>query len=190
MNKSKFVHSMVIVTTAMLGGCSQPAQIGPTEPAVITAADKARVMEVADDVLTRMNFVIEKFDVDRGYIKTRPLRGGQSFEFWRTDNASPEDAAEANIHSIQRTAWLDIVQNGPDVRMECDVQIRRLSMVETKMIGLSQAANLYTTRSGALRSLEPQADEFTWIDLGPDPALEQKILRKIQEKIAKLEGRS
>ena len=181
---------MLIVSAGLLGGCSRPAQIEATDPAVITTADKARVMEVADDVLTRMNFVIEKFDVDRGYIKTQPLRGGQRFEFWRTDNASPEDAAEANTHSIQRTVWLDIVQHGQRVRMECDVQIRRLSMVETELIGLSQAANLYTTRSGSLRSLKPQTDEFTWIDLGPDPALEQKILRKIQEKIAKLKGRS
>ena len=181
---------MLIVSVGLLGGCSRSTQIGPTEPSVMAVMDKARVMEVADDVLTRMNFVIEKFDVDRGYIKTHPLRGGQGFEFWRTDNASPEDAAEANIHSIQRTAWLDIVQDGSNVRMKCDVQIRRFSMVEAELVGLSQAANLYTTPSGSLRSLSPRTNEFTWIDLGPDPALEQKILRKIKEKIAKLEGRS
>ena len=145
-------------------------------------------MEVAEDVLTDMNFVIEKFDVETGYIKTRPLRGGQGFEFWRTDNASPADAAESNIHSIQRTAWLEFTRRGGKIVAECEVQTRRLSMPERPILGISYVASLYTGSSQALQSLEMPSDDFTWIELGPDVALEQKILQQIQEKIAKLEG--
>ena len=190
MNRRKCVHLIIAILSILFTGCAQQVQLSPAGPVVITGVKMPRAMEIAEDVLTGMNFVIEKLDVETGYIKTRPLRGAQGFEFWRTDNASRANAAEANIHSIQRTAWVEFTKQGGEIHAKCDVQTRRLSMPEQPILGISYVASLYTGSSRSLQSLRLPSDDFTWIDLGPDPALEQKILQQIQQKIAKLEGKS
>ena len=73
----------------------------------------AEVVDAAGDVLTRMHFVIEKLDAEQGLVRTRPLRGAQFFEMWRSDNASTFAWEESNLQSIRRAVELRV---GPEDR--------------------------------------------------------------------------
>ena len=126
-------------------------------------------MSAAEDVLTSMQFVIEKSDLVSGLIRTKPLRGSQFFELWRSDNVSAKSTAEANLHSIQRTVQLTISEQGNRVCVKCDVEVQRLSSGMQRL-----ALN------------EKQQEEMSWIDLGGDPGLERKILQRLKNKIAAL----
>ena len=74
---------------------------------------------------------------------------------------------------------------------KCDAQTQRLSMPQRQIASVSQAAGLYTRGNSNQQRLQtqPEQDEtMTWMDLGADPALETEILRRLQKKIAALEG--
>jgi hypothetical protein len=193
-NKDKWIYMATVTLLAGLAGCGNENQITqsePSEPVCLRTADKDRIMEITEDVLTGMNFVVEKYDAETGLVKTKPLRPGQFFEFWRTDNADPADAAEANIHSIRRTAQLNVSEEDGEVCATCEVQIERLSLPEREITGMSWLAGMFTD-SGRTRqklTLKPEQQEgMAWIDLGPDAALERKILTLIEKKFTQLEG--
>jgi len=192
MNKGKWLLSFVTITgLSWLTGCGNQNQIAQSEPVCLRTADKSRIMEIAEDVLTRMNFVVEKYDVETGFVKTKPLRGAQIFEFWRRDNAGPSAAAEANLHSIRRTAQLNVSQDNGQVCATCRVGIERLSLPEREITGVSWLAGMFTDSSWGRQRLtlrSEQQEGMAWIDLGPDAALERKILTSIEKKFTKLEG--
>ena len=191
MNKDKWVYLATVTLLVGLAGCGTENQIAQSEPVCLQTADKGRIMEITEDVLTRMNFVIEKYDVETGFVKTKPLRPGQFFEFWRTDNASPAAATEANLHSIRRTAKLKIFEEDGEVCATCEVGIERLSLPDREITGMSWLAGMFTESSQTQQrlTLKPEQQEgMAWIDLGPDAALERKILTLIEKKFTKLEG--
>jgi hypothetical protein len=197
MNNKECVYLITVVVLFGLAGCGNEAQIADSEPICLSTADKSRIMEIAEEALMRMNFVIEKYDTETGFIKTRPLRGGQILEFWRRDNASAAAAVEANLHSIRRTVQLNISESGHQLCTKCDVWIQRLSMPEKEIVGAALLAGTFTgsskrRRSGRMRQslrLNPeQKAEMAWIDLGSDAALERKILTLIDKKFKELEG--
>ncbi len=194
MNKDKWVYLAIPITSVLLAGlagCGSENQIVDSEPVCLRTADKSRIMEIAEDVLTSMNFVIEKYDVETGFVKTKPLRGGQIFEFWRRDNAGPAAAAEANLHSIRRSAELRVSESDGQVCTTCQVQIERLSLPEKEITGMSWLAGMFTDSSRARQKLtlrSEQQEGMAWIDLGPDAALERRILTSIEKKFTKLEG--
>ena len=192
MNIRKCMFAVAMALAAWLAGCSnQQVAVATPEPLSVAGANKTRVMSVAEDVLTQMRFTVEKADTEKGYIRTRPLRGGQLFEIWRKDNASAAQLAESSIHSIQRTVELNITESNAGVQVKCDVGVRRLSLPENDHVAQSRAANMFTASSTALQRLtvnEEQAQQMEWIELGPDPALETRILQLIQRRITGSEG--
>jgi len=194
MKKDKWVYLAIPITSGLLAGlagCGSENQIAGSEPVYLRTADKSRIMEIAEDVLTRMNFVVEKYDVETGFVKTKPLRGAQIFEFWRRDNVGPAAAAEANLHSIRRTAQLNVSQDNGQVCATCRVGIERLSLPEREITGMSWLAGMFTnsTRGRQRLTLKPEQQEgMAWIDLGPDAALERRILTSIEKKFTNLEG--
>ena len=191
MNKEECVYLITVVLLFGLAGCGNGNQIAQSEPVCLRTADKSRIMEIAEDVLMRMNFVIEKYDVETGFIKTKPLRGGQLFEFWRSDNASGAAAAEANLHSIRRTAQLNVSESGYQLCAKCDVEIQRLSLPEKEIVGMARLAGMFTGSSRIRQRLRLNPEQeagMAWINLGPDAGLERKILTLIEKKFIKLEG--
>ena len=190
MNVRKCMFAVAIAVAAVLAGCASQ-QVAAPEPLSVSGVNKTRVMSVAEDVLTQMRFTVEKADAEKGYIRTRPLRGGQLFEVWRKDNVSAAQLAEANLHSIQRTVELNITESNTGVQVKCDVGVRRLSLPENDHVIRSHAANMFTASSVAMQRLtvnEEQAQQMEWIELGPDPALETRILQLIQRRITGSEG--
>jgi len=149
-------------------------------------------MEIAEDALVSMYFVVEKYDVDAGFIKTKPLRGAQFFEFWRKDNTSFKKGAESNIHSIQRTVQMTLDEGEQGLCMKCNVKVQRLSIPEEEFLLMSQVQETFSERSSSLQSLrmpEKKQPQMVWIDYGPDPVLETKILNTIERKFAKIQRR-
>ena len=191
MKKDKGRYFAIAMGLLLLIGCSSEKQISPSEPVCLRLADKSRIMEITEDVLTSMNFVVEKYDVETGFVSTRPLRAGQMFEFWRSDNADGADWAEANLHSIRRTAQLNLSEEGGEVCTTCKVGIQRLSLPEREITGMSWLAGMFTDSGQTQQrlTLNPEQQEgMAWIDLGADPALERKILASIEAKFTRLEG--
>lgn len=153
----------------------------------LAVQDKAAAMAAAQETLRQMHFVIEKYDLEAGYIRTFPLRAGQFFEPWRQDNASMEALAQANLHSLRRTVEIFVEMSEPSARpsLHCRVTVEKLSLPPRPIRTMSRMANLYTDSSQRVQSLD--LDEafiaaMEWIDMGTDAALEQRILARIQRQ--------
>ena len=165
----------------------------------------AEVVEAAEYVLTRMHFAIEKLDAEQGIVKTRPLRGAQFFEFWRSDNAGSYACAEANLQSVRRTVGLRVNNEAVDRRpeaggayslqpaasnllcLECVVSVQRLDLPESEIAGTSEAYQVRSRSTAALQRIEispQQRRTMTWIDLGEDRDLAARVLDRIAKRLA------
>jgi len=143
-------------------------------------------MSAAETTLTRMHFDIEKADPIRGIIRTRPLTGAQFFELWRSDNVGPAHVAEASLHTIRRSVELRLQPSGNQVRIDCTVRVQRLSLPENEVASVSQAYRMYSRSTATLQRLElepEQRENLAWIDLGDDPTLAARILKRIAQDI-------
>ncbi len=122
------IIAWVIVGGVLLSlGCAgrTAAPSGPAQALCPEGVTTAQVVEAAHAVLAGMHFTIEKLDAEQGVVKTWPLRAGQFFEVWRSDNVGAFNTAEANFQSIRRTVdwgWADD-RPGFGLRIECDVQV-------------------------------------------------------------------
>lgn len=169
------------VAFGLFAGCATTAfrqdQPAGVEQVWLANIDKSQAVHVAQDVLAEMYFTIEKADLDSGLIRTGPLSGAQFFEFWRSDNSGLFNAALANLHSIRRTAEVQVQPQGDRVLIRCDVRIQKLSLPEHGPIG-SPGAPLRRLSLGP-----EQGKSVTWIDLGNDPELAGEILRRVSSRL-------
>jgi hypothetical protein len=193
----------LLLAGAWLGiGCASRISTHVAEPNAPSApvqmvcedgATTAEVIQAAEYVLTRMHFPIEKLDVEQGIVKTRPLRGAQFFEFWRSDNASSYGCQEANLQSVRRTVELrvkteDGSASGPCV--ECAVSIQRLSLPENEVAGTSEAYRIHSRSTTTLQRIEVSPEQrraMTWIDLGADRDLAARILDRVAKRLGQLD---
>jgi len=201
------VFCLLFSVLCVLSGCaprmeSQGQQINaPREIAASSLpswTDKAKVMEIAEDVLTDMYFTIDKLDPNSGFIKTRPLPGAQFFEFWRSDNIGSTNWINSNLHSIRRTVEVNISQQAPPflpsqenrgVDINCVVKIQRLSLPARQVVSSARAYEMFSRSSPALQTLQlnpEQERKMAWIDLGTDTELETEILKRIENKYENL----
>ncbi|MCF7956621.1 MAG: hypothetical protein K9M75_12530 [Phycisphaerae bacterium] len=169
-------------------GCSSEVAVEPGMPVCMSLDSRLEAMKLCEDVLVRMYFEIEKFDTDKGYIKTRPLRGAQFFEFWRIDNAGSENASMSNLQSVLRTAELQLAETDGRFCVECKVHMRRLAIEETDVADSSKNTGIFSG-SRTFQKLHPDTENLEWIDLGPDTALEKRILGRIMYKVKKVSGK-
>jgi len=194
----RVAHPTLLMACAlMLAGCAKQHQYETVEQICVLGIDKAEAMQIAEDVLAKMHFTIDKADVDRGIIITKPLPGAQFFEFWRSDNVGAFNAAEANLQSIRRIAQLNIRQKTEDRKQKteernltsdicplpqgmakpmtsvlyigCNVQVQRLSVPKFEIRNSKFEIS-------ALGGME-------WIDLGKDTKLATEILKRIEQQI-------
>lgn len=142
-------------------------------------------MKIAEDVLGRMHFAIEKADPNIALIKTRPLPAAQFFEFWRKDNVGRLNSAEANLHSIQRVVQLNIAQENNNVRVICSAQVYRLSLPQQQSTSTTQAYRMFSESSPDMQRLilrPEQKKGMAWTNLGQDKELATEILKRIEKQ--------
>ena len=194
-----------VVFCVFLAGCAPGAKPGPHRsdvaaqapgpvgagPERICLADvqKAAAMQVAEGVLAKMHFTIEKADAEAGLIRTRPLSGAQFFEFWRTDSVGGFNSTEANLHSIRRTVELRFGKKEEGLCIDCDVKTERLNLPEQEVTSSARAYELFSKSRSSLQSMHlnpAQETGIAWVDLGKDRGLALEVLGRIQKQISKL----
>jgi len=178
----------LMICALALAGCAQQQHKAITGPISAPDVGAAEAMEIAEDVLAKMHFAIEKIDVPTGYMKTRPLAGAQFFEFWRSDNVGSENSLQANLHTIRRTAELNITRQDGQLKIDCDVRVQRLSLPERELGSNARAYGMYTRSGTTLQKLRFDAIQIKgidWIDLNRDTELAAEILKRIDKRIAR-----
>ena len=186
MNMIKSLSVIGCAVLVVLAGCGKERQYKPVEQICIANPDKAAVMQAAQDVLNDMYFTIDKADTGEGYIRTHPLPGAQFFEFWRSDSVGSFNSAESNLHSIRRTAELNISRQNGQVCIGCNVKTQRLELLERKVSGSREMPGMFSRTKSSLQRLElenEQKKNMAWVDLGRDSQLETEILKRIEKSI-------
>ena len=170
----------------LLAGCAEQQQYPATEPLLIENIDKTKVMKMAEDVLVKMHFTIDKANEESGFISTKPLTGAKFFEFWRSDNVGADNWLASNLHSIRRIVELNINEQEKGFYINCDVQVYRLSLPERNIRSSAHAYDLFSASGPALQKMlitpEQKAD-MVWIDMGKDRQLAAEILKQIEKQI-------
>ena len=184
MNKIKTLLLIGCAAFCFLAGCAKQQQFKTVEQICVSNTNKADVMQASEDVLGKMYFTVDKVDIESGYIRTRPLAGAQFFEFWRKDNVGVYNAAEANLHTIRRTAELNITEQGGQLCIDCDVKTQRLSLSEREVGGSSRAYGMFSKSSRRMQTFDLDSQKKSWIDLGQDTKLSTVILKRIEEELA------
>jgi hypothetical protein len=193
-----------LILGLLLAGCAEQQQYGAVKPICVDNIDKIQAMETVEDVLAKMHFTIEKADTNpatlgintrrwRGFIRTRPLAGGQFFEFWRSDNVGADNWLESNLHSVRRVVELNMSEqdegppkSGNRLCINCDVQKYRLSMPEHQVSSSARAYEMFSESSSTLQNLKlnpEQKEGIAWIDLGKDRQLAAEILKRISSML-------
>ncbi len=187
----KAAHKLLMVVLVcgffVFTGCGQQAQVKNVERVCLSGLDKTKAVAVSEGVLRDMNFTVTKADSGVGYVQSRPLAGGQLFEFWRKDNVGSLNTAEANLHSIRRTVELRMEEEPQEVCINCRVRVERLSLSEPaeKEVGIRfDRITGQRIRTSVLK-LEPEAVRKQWIELGNDEELATVILQQIEKEAAK-----
>jgi hypothetical protein len=186
MNKSISYGLRVCALLFWLAGCAENKYIKTTDQFCVPATTKEAIMTTAEKVLAEMHFTIEKLDDETGHIRTNPLSGAQSFEFWRTDSVGSFNRAEADLHSIRRTVELNIGEQSGQLCINCKATTQRLSLPQ----GQDAAGKGYTNIAESRRSTQKlklgheQKSNITWTDLGRDNQLETEILKRIETQLA------
>ncbi len=173
-----------------LFGCAQK-QVR-REPICLANLDLQSAMKHSELVLLRMNFIVDKADIATGLMRTKPLSGGQSFEFWRKDNRDGYSRALADLHSIQRTTVLNFSQKNDQLCIDCNVTIERLSIPEREIDSTTRAFSMFSRSSESRQTLMLSDDQeklMEWVDIGRDSNLEAYILKKIHQQINKGKSR-
>ena len=170
----------------LMAGCTEQQQEQTAKPLLMKNINKLQVMEIAEDVLTKMHFTIDKANNEIGFIKTKPLSGGKSFEFWRSDNIGADNQLLSNLHSIRRIVEIKINEQNNDINVNCNVKIYRLSLPERDIRSSAHAYELFSKSSSGLQNIQitpEQKADMTWIDLGNDQQLAAEILKRIRQQI-------
>jgi hypothetical protein len=181
MRKTIYMLAAAAVITAGCCGPKSADQHAPT--AFINNCTVEEAMEISRDVLSRMYFKIDKYDVDKGIIITQPLRGGQFFELWRSDNADSRARFDSNIHNIVRTVTLELKPQNNGVSIRPGSNVKKLSMPGRDAYSVSQAGMLYSKQQRGSNTLVPKG-QYAWIDSGADKSLEERIAERLNKAAA------
>jgi hypothetical protein len=167
-----------------LAGCAENKYAKTIEQLCPPDANKTAAMTTAERVLVEMYFHIEKFDVDAGYIRTAPLSGAQSFEFWRSDNVGSFNQTEADLHSIRRAVEINISEQTGRSCINCRATTQRLSIPQSPAV-----SDQHTIMSHEQKDVKKpkitreQKATLAWTDLGRDNQLETEILKRIESRL-------
>jgi hypothetical protein len=188
----RFFAVILVAALMWVAGCGAGGPVQGTRTDCLPV-EQACAMQAARDVVVKMGFRVDKFDVESGVLTTRPLSGAQYFELWRSDNADGYDSAEANLHSIQRVVQMTFTQSDGKVCMLCDARVRKLSLPEREVTGTSDAYRMFTRSSTSLMATRfntAQARGMAWVDMGSDGALAAKILARVDGALAERGGQT
>lgn len=175
-----------LVCGLLMAGCAEQQQYQTAQPLLMKNINKTQAMQIAEDILVKMYFTIDKANNEIGLIKTKPLSGAKSFEFWRSDNVGANNQFLSDLHSIRRTVELNINEQNNGLIITCNAKVYRLSLPERDIRSSAHAYDLFSTSGSGLQNIQitpEQKADMTWIDLGKDQQLAAEILKRIEQQI-------
>lgn len=176
-----------IAAAAMTGCCGKRSDTASNRICA-QGVSKQAVMDASQKVLENMHFTIEKADSNAGYVSTRPLAAGQFFEFWRSDTVGCYNFAEDNLHSVTRSVEINVIPQGEDFCVECKVNARRLSIPTREVSTATELPRVFTKSTSGLQTTsfnKEQQKGAVWVNMGPDPQLQARILERIGKQISR-----
>jgi hypothetical protein len=185
MDKSMLNKYFTCSLLLCLAGCAENKYVKTIDQFCLPSATRTAAMAAGEQVLADTHFAIEKLDADAGYIRTYPLAGAQTFEFWRTDSIGSFNRTEADLHSIRRTVELNVTEQSGQLCINCTATTERLSMPREQ----TASGQSRIMMSPAQRSIQKPGGEqktnATWLNLGRDKQLETEILNRIDKQLGK-----
>jgi outer membrane lipopolysaccharide assembly protein LptE/RlpB len=184
----RIVLYLLALLTLGLAGCGHSTKTAASAPEVLIDSDASNLMAAAQETLGQMKFVLDKYDVEAGYLRTRPQRASQFFEPWRQDNASATAFARANLDSLRRTVEVYVEPQENSANLRCVVSVGKLSLPPQPVKSMARMAGMYTDSSRSQQTLTLDAEkigQLEWIDMGSDHALEHRIVTQIQNQLRK-----
>jgi hypothetical protein len=199
---------LIVVWAALtLAGCRAfvPASYTPpevsfvppppqTNPTLIASMDRDFVWDQIVDVVDDY-FRIQKEErvrlvgdlLTEGRLDTYPRGAATLLEPWSKDSATPYDRLEATLQSQRKRALVRVIPDQAGFLVEVQV-FKELEDVASPDTGAVSLANPQALRNdnSLQRVTNPVGGAqptLGWIGLGRDPALEQVILARIQERI-------
>lgn len=167
---------------AFLGGCTAPHVGGPTT-ATFEIADRDTFVNRTLTMLRENDLPPRFVDREIGRIETRRSTGGQWFEIWRSDVIGGYQSLESTLHTIGRTATITLDPvDGADQQtlVTVDVRKERYSAPERQVTTASGALGIYSETVPTYAGNRGRAGRFeTWVPLGRDPLLEQRLLEEL-----------
>ncbi len=181
-HRSSPLHLLFVPIGLFAFGCHEPAQ--PTAPTVARIAAQTpeqleELWESAGDTLRAHYFRLDRQDRNEGVITTYPETSANWFEWWRPQPQPAYYWAEANLHTMQRQATVQIKPAADHGSYDVGVEIERYrySLEERQIDNSAAALRLFSggapTESG--QRLSP-AESSHWVRLGRDAALEERLL--------------
>jgi len=189
MECSKF---FIFIGAAFLfsAGCTQKQQPRTTKQVTkqlcFKDATKSLAIDIAEDVLTDLHFSINKKDTEPGIVTTTPLPGAKFFEIWRTDAVGTKNWIESNLHSLRKTARINITHNNKQLCINCGVLTERLSIPEHTVTSSARAYAMFTESGSSIQQLKlnpEQQRRMSWLKAGNDKKLASEILNRIRKQI-------
>jgi len=174
----------------LLAGCAENKYVRTTDQLCLPSTTRPAAMAIAERVLADMHFTVEKLDAEAGFIKTHPLTGAQSFEFWRSDSVGSLNQSEADLQSIRRSVEISVTREDQKLCIECRATTQRLSMPQGR--DKETLADSYRSAQRPKFGRDQKAN-IMWIDLGRDKQLETEIIKRIEKRLtatlSKVEGK-
>ncbi|MBL7107275.1 MAG: hypothetical protein ISS77_06685 [Phycisphaerae bacterium] len=178
---NNFYKSLACVLGLFIGGCANHAEFTAVDNITVPLG-KELAMKAAEKQLKAADFAIEKYDIEDGYIRTRPLSGAQIFEFWRDDNVGAYNTFEANLHTIRRVVELRFAQLNSGTAINCVAKTYRLRIKKSELASNSQSSGFSIKGRDFAQKLNIPAKQKSWTELGNDQRLSTCILEKIEQK--------
>lgn len=183
----------IAIVSALFGafcsGCLGPRRDDYISSRPITMIDGSgqtdRLWEAVKDTLRDGRFRLDRVDRRAGVVTTMPVMSQHFFEVWRHDVDTREDLWESTINPIRRRVEIEVKrEDGGDWR-ELAVVVRkeRKSSPDRQFNSTGAVYQYFGDRlpstTGQVRVTE---GEDRWIDLGRDPAMEDRLLRAILKR--------
>jgi hypothetical protein len=178
----------------LAAGCQSPPQ--PSDPTVervslSTPADRNQLWEAVCKTLRDYAFRLDRQDKVNGVVTTFPETTAQAQEFWRPQPRPAYYWWEANLHTIQRQATVQLLpgEQADESRLEVKIERLRYRLEERQIDNAAGAMRIFSAEAPTVsgRRAKPSKTGY-WVPIGRDEQMEQNLLAAILRNCAKRTG--
>jgi len=151
--------------------------------------DADRLWNAIQDTLRAHRYSIDRVDRAAGVITTLPETSKHVLEFWRNDVATARDAWESTINPIRR--WVEVTLAGGEGAwsdLSIVVHKERFSSPDRQFNSTGAAYQFFgDSLPSTTGHYRVTVSDDRWLDLGRDPAMEDRLIRDIAKRCPEAE---